>query len=152
MFLFFLTISYTTRRCSKCACHNCFHDLQKHLLFCQLGAHTKTPMLGDQPCFSFKSETSCHTWKINDWLGEWCLLRSKLGQHKFALRRVRWPGGWHRASGCELRPGSHVLSTWTSLSLISLSETRCAKRVHRITGCIHRRKTSKVLPVSDSWW
>lgn len=72
--------------------------------------------LRELPFFPSKHKATHTTWKINDWLGDCCLLGSlKWGQCLFTLRRGRWFNGWHSASGCSSRTVRQPHPGWPRL-------------------------------------
>lgn len=74
--------------------------------------------LREQPFFPSEPEATHTTWKINDCLGDCCLLGSlRWGQCLFTLRRGRWFNGWHSALACSFRTVRQPHPGWPGLHL-----------------------------------
>lgn len=110
--------------------------------------------LQEQPFFPSKPKATHTTWKINDWLGDCCLLGSlKRGQCLFTLRRGRWFNGWHSASGCSFRTLRQPHPGWPGLHL-PLAPCLGFYVLKKVTKQmdIHGRKTFRILTCNDVCW
>lgn len=110
--------------------------------------------LQEQPFSPSKPKATHTTWKIDDWLGDCCLLGSlKRGQCLFTLRRGRWFNGWHSASGCSFRTLRQPHPGWPGLHL-PLAPCLGFYVLKKVTKQmdIHGRKTFRILTCNDVCW